>query len=486
MIRSACVLLGVLVLPLVGCATMQSGPASISTEGPLIPEVRVDERVELLAIIFRLAGAEEYSKRYVPAYADAINAHFGQYRDHPAVLAARELRQQHSVSFNAVVDLAVQLGSFPDLAERAPLEGAQLDPRWRADAARSFLEKVRSFAVDTNAAAFFASQRPLYAVAEQRMRDLVANEADLRWVQRFYGGSGRERFVVVPAPGNGDVAYGSRYYGPNGEREFYATVNVMQVDEDGRPAFSVGYAPLLVHEFGHSYVTPLIVERYDELRPAGELLLQTFRDQMAPHGYLEGSTVIHESIIRAGVARYKLAHVGPDAARRELDRQRRLGFAWIGDLYELLGTYEQNRRRYPTFADFFPVLRDYFSRLPERLPAHIAAYDALRPTVVESNPAQGSQNVDPATTSLTLRFSRRMARRWGILSDPARADLVPEITGISLDEGRTVLTIGVKLQPNRRYEMPLVGGPTGMGAEDGVLLAPYTIRFSTGPARPRG
>jgi hypothetical protein len=486
-IKGVSVFLAVLALPLAGCATTQSGGVTASARNPLTPDIRVDERVELVAIIYRLAGAQEYEGRQVAVYADAIEAHFGSFRDHPAVLAVKQLRQQRGLSHNTAAEIAVHMTPFPDLRPRRDLRGSQLEPRWtpqNPEAALDFIEKVRSFAVDTNAAAFFAQQRPLYAIIERRVRSVIEDEADLRWVQDFFGSNAGERFIVAPAMGNGNVFYGVRYYGTAGERESYAVMAIGGTDEDGMPAFSVSNVGTLVHElFGHSYINPIINERYDELRPAGELLLQTFGDQMAPQGYRDGANIIQESLIRAMVARYKRARVGEAAAGSELERQRRRGFAYIDDLYELLGTYEQNRSRYRTFRDFFPAIRDHFSRLPERLPAAIAIYDALRPTVIEAMPAQGSENVDPSTTAITLRFSRRMAQRWGILTDPARPETKVDLTGINLDETRTVLTIGIKLEPNRRYALPLVTGPTGMGAEDGVLLKPYTINFTTGPAR---
>jgi len=187
-------------------------PPARSAE-PLVPEVRVDDRIELLAIIFRLAGAPEYGFRFVPLYADAVDSHFSSLREHPAVLSAMALRASDNVGYNAIVDLAVYLGPLPDLRERAPLDGSQIDPRWKPESARQFLELVRAFAIDSDAAAFFARQRPLYSVAERRMRALIAHETDLRWVKDFYGGTGRETFIVVPAPLNGQVAYGSRFYG---------------------------------------------------------------------------------------------------------------------------------------------------------------------------------------------------------------------------------------------------------------------------------
>lgn len=480
MIKKFSLLMGILALPVAGCATFSPGEVAALAR-PSIAEVGVDERVELLAIIFRLAGAEEYSNRQLAIYTEAIETHFGQFRSHPAVLAAKELRERHGISHNAVAEIAVHLTPFPELRERVDLTGSQLDHRWSEEIAAPFLEKVRAFAADTNAARFFAQQRPLYTLVERRARYVAESEASLKWVRDYYGGNQDARLFVVPALGNGSFAYGPRFYGGGAEREFYVILNIWQMDEDLRPAVPVSSASTMVHELSHSYVTPLVLEKYDELRPAGEQLLRTFEPQMRALAYTEAATVIHESIIRAMVARFKLAHAGEAAARRELLRQRQQGFLWIEELYDLLGTYEQNRTRFPTIRDFYPVLRDYFLDLARRAPAVAAAYEAQRPRVVEFTPANGSTNVDPATTTVTFRFDRPMSGSMGFrrLPDPENWTAKSAVW----DESRRLLTVTIDLEPSRRYEFDLL--PQFNQSADGIPVGPTTLVFTTGPARLR-
>src|SRR5260370_8472432 len=54
-------------------------------------KVGVDLRVELMSIIFRLAGNPEYSEGRVPAYTHAIDAHFASVRNHEPLPLPREL-----------------------------------------------------------------------------------------------------------------------------------------------------------------------------------------------------------------------------------------------------------------------------------------------------------------------------------------------------------------------------------------------------------
>ena len=85
-------------------------------------DVRVDPRVELMSTIFRLAGNSEYNQPSSKSpYADAVDAHFGAFRQHGAVAMARELRQTRGVSFDAVMSLAVHLTDADTLAELGPV-----------------------------------------------------------------------------------------------------------------------------------------------------------------------------------------------------------------------------------------------------------------------------------------------------------------------------------------------------------------------------
>lgn len=190
-----------------GCAASVS-PApipAVAVSEKLPVAIGVDQRMELLAIIWRLAGAEEFNGNTVPAYADAINTHFAPYKSHPTVLAVADLRKKHGISHNAVADLAVRMTACPDLRERAGLMDGQMDKRWNPQAARDFMAKVRTFAVESNAAAFFEQQRPLYDVASRRLRDLVEHETDLDWIYRFYGGTPKDRFIIVHRTHQWDV-----------------------------------------------------------------------------------------------------------------------------------------------------------------------------------------------------------------------------------------------------------------------------------------
>ena len=46
---------------------------------------KVDERMELTSIVFRVAGIEEFTNDNIPEYAKAIDSWFGKYKSHKLI-----------------------------------------------------------------------------------------------------------------------------------------------------------------------------------------------------------------------------------------------------------------------------------------------------------------------------------------------------------------------------------------------------------------
>ncbi len=131
----------------------------------------IDPRVELMSIVFRLAGNPEYTQCDVPIYAAAIDKHFAPFRDHEAIRLARELRDSDGVSYDAVMNMAVHVTDVETLGERVPFDRApSLDARWHGAKARRFLQAARKFVADSDFAGFTKSEQPLYDMTNSRLQ----------------------------------------------------------------------------------------------------------------------------------------------------------------------------------------------------------------------------------------------------------------------------------------------------------------------------
>jgi hypothetical protein len=440
----------------------------------------VDPRVELMSIIFRLAGNGEYAQCRVPAYDAAIDRHFARFRDHEAVRLARKLRESDGVSFDAVMSMAVHVTDVESLAERAPFDQAtSLDARWHGAKARRFLEVARKFVADSDFAGFTKSQQPLYDLTNARLRAFVATNADLPWFDRFFGARAHAPFIVVPGLANGGPSYGAHVALSNGVEEIYAIPGVWKVDADGLPEFDPGWTPTLVHEFAHSYVGPLIDKFWARLQKSGNRLFEAEKAEMSRQAYANGKTVLNESLVRAATARYAFEHQGPEAAAASVTEERSHAFLWTGDLLALLGKYAQDRERYPTLDSFMPQVVAFFDGVAARVDQMIRDDDAARPKIVSLSVVNGAQDVDPALKEIVVRFDRAMnTHHYAVVRTSALAQ--PKFGEVSFDETGRVFRIPVTLEPNKEYAFSLNWpGGGSFQSVDGSLLKPVEVKFRT-------
>ena len=463
--------MGLLIAALLCPAVVRTQPARIG----------VDPRVELLSIVFRLAGNPEYSQGRVPAYLQAIDAHFGPFRDHAAVQLARKLRQTDGVSFDAVASMAIHVRDVESLSERIPFDrpGSKLEKRWHGVKAREFLTALRQFTVDTKFEEFLKSQQPLYDLTNRRFRAFVEANADMSWFDRFFGAKAHPKFVFVPALVNGPSNYGPSIVAEDESEELYAILGVGRVDSDGQPQFTSGSTGTLVHEFVHSYANPLIDRSGEKLEAAGSKLYGAVRQAMNRQAYGSGGTVLYESLVRASTVRYLIDHNGAEAGQRAVRDEEANAFLWTGELVELLGQYEKDRTTYPTLEAFMPRVVEFFNGAAARVDDLVSHYEERRPRVVSMTVTNGAQDVDPGLTEIVVKFDRPMRpNTWSV----ARTSIVPQpkIGKVHFDETGTVFTIPVTLETDHEYAFSLNWpGGGSFASQDGVALKDVPVRFRT-------
>jgi len=438
----------------------------------------VDPRVELMSIIFRLAGNPEYNQPNSKSpYADEVEAHFGKFRGHAVVETAQRLRARRGVSYDAVMSMAVHLEDTVSLREKIPFDKAppRLDERWRLEEAREFLGKARRFVKETGFNEFVQTHAELYEAAGARMTEKLGERAYLDWFDSFFGARPKARFYVIVGMLNGGCCYGSGIRHLDGREEITPVLGVWEFDDQGIPVIDDSIVPTVVHELCHSYTNALVDKHADELEPAGTRIFAHCAEVMKQQAYGNWKTMMYESLVRVCVVRYLRASDGAAAARKEIREQHNRGFKWTGALSKLLAEYESNRERYRTFDAFMPKIVEFFNE-------HAGEYEELAaraPKVVAMTPANGATDVDPSLTEIRITFDRPMMDRcWAVVGGGPH---FPEITGeVSYDKQCTVLTIPVRLKPDWSYEFWLNRGKyDSFQSQEGVRLESVAVTFQT-------
>lgn len=468
------------------CAVLLAGLSSAAIGASQAPPitVRVDSRVELLSLIFRLAGAPEYDMCRLEGYEAEMDRAFGRFNDHAAVQLAGELRERHGIGFDAVVSFALSATPPPSLVERVPFgpngEGLA-DKRWHGPHAAVFLDAVRRFSRDSGFPEFIAKQHALYSATEGRLQALVEERMSLDWYHRFFGEPAGADFIVIPGMCNGSANFGPTLRLPNGREELYAILGVTRSDAEGIPVFDARLLPTLVHEFAHAFIKPFVQRHREELATAGNRLFPHVSSTMATQAYGSWDIVIEESLVRAAVVRYLRGTGDAAGAARELRENLGLGFVWIEDLDRLLHQYEQQRDRIRQFDQFAPQMVSFFDEVSRSIEDRLEALDARRPTVASMTPADGAKDVDPALTRIVIVFDRPMATGYSINFGPGGKATYPEVGAMRFEPDGRTFVMQVRLQPASDYEFLLTG--RGFRSAEGIPLRQRLLRFRTRPAR---
>ncbi|HTS17502.1 MAG TPA: DUF4932 domain-containing protein [Verrucomicrobiae bacterium] len=460
----------------------------ISASSAVSLRVVVDPRVELMSLIFRLAGNPEYNQSRVESYAADADKQFGRFRDDAVVKLAEGLRGSHGVSYDAVMSMAIHLTDAEHVTLRLPLDPWPdgLDQRWTAPDATNFLALARRFVKDSSFQEFVNQHDSLYQTAVARMQALMVKEAHLEWFDAFFGQRPQASFTVALALLSGGECYGPHFRAADGHEELYCVLGVWKTDAEGLPEFRHDALPIVVHEFCHSYANPLVERHLGELEPSGDTLFAQVAQKMRSQAYNNGSTLLKESLVRACVIRYQRRYDGEEAARRAIQVEKQNGFLWMQELSDLMGEYEAHRDRYPTLEAFSPRLVAFFDETAKDFPRKQAELASKRPKIVSMVPANGAQDVDPKLTAIEVVFDRPMKdKAWAFVGGGPHC---PE-TGkdCHYDAQHKVWTVPVTLKPGWSYRFMLNSEKfVGFCSEQGVPLEPVTVTFTTAGEKAAG
>jgi hypothetical protein len=437
--------------------------------------VRCDARVELLMIVFRLVGAEEYRMDTATStYSREVDQWFQPFANHAAIRIARAQREERGVGYDAVPGLAVHLDNAADLNLRVPLDPwpEKLDRRWTSTSIAELLAALREFVRETRFADFFAGHQPIYDEAAKRVKATVAEAKLESWVRDFFGpGASAASFTMIPGLLCGGGNYGSSVRHPDGRLELTPVLGIWSWDEEGMPLFGADHLPTVAHEFTHAFANPVIDHHADDFEEAGVALFRTVERQMQSQAYANWRTMLYESLVRGCVVRYVARTQGEAKAEAQAREEEARGFRWTGELASLLESYEQVRAKFAHLDAFAPHLVSFFDGQAEQL--------ANLPAVLSIEPADGAVDVDPATPAIRVTFDRPMQDgSWSVTG--AAAELPPANGKPAYDAARKVFTLPIKLEPGKTYRFGLNSPKhSGFKSEDGFALLPMTVTFTT-------
>ena len=332
---------------------------------------QVNENVELMSILSRMAGFPEYNMDMAGQYIKDMDNYFKDNTDHPAVQYMKVLRNKYGISFDAVMSMAIHLDNRNGTLSLVEKDIPTLEKRWENVDKDEFLSYLNSFYKDSNFNEFFKAHKDLYNRGLKSYQNNVLKHFDINWYVDFYGNEPQENFSVIIGFCNGGGNYGVNRQLTGKGKEVFAIVGYY-VDKEDTPMYNKEYLPTLIHEFNHSFINHYLDENkypdfVKELEPAATDLFMSSRWSMAKQAYGNWKTVINESLVRAAVICYMLdKEYKPEEIKNELIEQVQRNFRWMPELVSLLRKYEKEQSKYGNFENFYPNVIDFFNDYQEK------------------------------------------------------------------------------------------------------------------------
>ena len=467
---------------IVGITPVFSGELSI-------PQPKIDERAELLGIVFRLAGVQNFQSDTYKEYSEAINQHFASFKDHPVIHTVRSSLPRHPFTMSEVVLLSIENGRvlFPD--EHTERASEHTRSRWALMGVPEFVKQLDDFYVESRFHEFYTVQREIYQQAEEKIK-AINDKIDYSWFERFYGSANLEHFYIIPNLSLDKMAYGAFRPLKGGGEEFFAILSA--IDPNAVYA-EENVATAILHEFNHSFCNPLVKKHLNALKPAAERILSCLDEETTVKKFYPTSTaMLCEYMVRAGVIRYFLEAGQMGVANSQIISAKGIGFIWMEELVEWLGYYENERDKYPTLNDFMPemakrqnalVTEEYIAELKKQKENRLKILDEDRPQISVTNPPNGVKDVDPSITAISVSFDRPMMSSMSWSSQDGGKTL-PEWSNAEIlpiwSEDKQTCTAQVILKPGRTYNIWLnTERFERFRCTDGVPLKPVLYTFTT-------
>jgi len=333
-----------------------------ATEAPTKQvSVAVDERVELISIVFRMAGFNEYSQGRLSDYNQEVDRHFGPFKDHALIKLAQKLRSEKGIGYDACMSYAVHLDALEAWSQSKVFASRPeyLVKSWSREEAELFFKELQAFVDVTDYRAFFASQKQRYLQAEARFKALLPL-AKLEWFDGFFGEQPSSSFKLILGLLNGGANYATQRAVNSHKTDLFCILGAWLKDEQGAPLFDTTVLPTVAHEFSHSYVNHVTVAFQSQLEPGAQALFSQVKEKMERQAYSNWTTMINESLVRASVVRYLADTQSETAAREEIEEQIRSGFLWMEELSQLLKQFETSRKPHQGLKEFMPQVVTFF------------------------------------------------------------------------------------------------------------------------------
>jgi len=171
--------------------------------------VTVDERFELVALVFRLANRSYYNDEKTE-YQKELASVFATHKDHPAVAFACTCSLHFDIIFSYACHLIKQKGVFALIDNLSELTREERG-HWTHKTAEEFLPLLNDFYRDTNFSEFFQAHTAFYEKSAAQFAKKYYSKIDLEWFRPHIDPVKLHCVLGLSSCGYGALANGEAY-----------------------------------------------------------------------------------------------------------------------------------------------------------------------------------------------------------------------------------------------------------------------------------
>lgn len=368
--------------------------------GQLVP--KIDERIELTGVIFRLAGIPEYTDGRFESYNADIDDYFTDYRFGNLTAYLVKLRNEDRLGYSAVAGsamfLTIENGHVipnPDLS-LSELPG--LGQQWKdEDTFRTYVKMLDEFYRKSRFRKFFEDHREMYETAKAAVNELFKG-FNGAWFADFFGEELKYPSVYVA------LGYGSSNY------------YIMDYESDAGYAIVIGAEPrymrdytfpVIIHEICHHYSNPLFYRNWPRMEQAGETIYEEVKEAMARNAYgsaRESMLEWQNNLFTAMYLKENEFYYEPFWTAGLRDR----GFIWLPRSVAFMDNFYDDRDDYPHIDSFMPQLAGFLNSTAREFDK-VKFEFRNKPYVVGVFPPNGCSIPEEGFDEIKIRFSVPMS-----------------------------------------------------------------------------
>jgi hypothetical protein len=457
-------------------------------------QVNVDERIELMSVVCRLADYEEfcqdldYNKSPMGSaeYNKDVKDRFTPFKSDSLIQFTIDLRKNRGMGYDAPMKFGICLQIENDRLQFIPnlKHGVDAyDERWTKEDARKFLVLLNKFYAKTGFHDFFEQHRPIYNTMEVNFTKCMDN-FNLQWFDKFFGIKSDATFSIVLSCLNGGGNYGPGNVFADNSQHIYSILgpwifdSTMAVNQN----YISNIRETTIHEFCHTYCNPLIDQSFEEMKKNSSKMHKYVETEMVNQAYPDSKTMMYELLVRSCV----IKNLSEDTTSSNLYIQKMIevekinGFLWVDTVYAALNQYDNLRLKYPSLDSYMPELVKLLNSLSPK--ECVRAYEQACPELaIHTSIPNGEKNVDPEMRELVVSFDRIMKTGTnGCTYGKEGEKYFPRILGAHWDNNGRDWVLEIKLEPEHEYSIVFPyqwfrdesGNPGRKGS--------YNLKFKTG------